>query len=318
LSDIQFRTLDLNLLRVFDALLEERSVTGAARRLGVTPSAISHSLNRLRYLLKDELFVRIGNSMRPSPTAADIGPRIHQALIQMRQAIRPSHFLPEESDRCFYVSATPYTSWVMAPAIAARLRSEAPATSLRLVAAGTMLGEYLDSGRTDIAITMMRHLPERFESELLLNEQLVWVMRSDNPAARHPLTLEALASVPHVLVGTNEPTESAHDPRVDPRMAMRDQTALEREFIAKGLRQTVGVVAPDALSALAVASRSDMATLIPARIARAFAPVYEISIFPPPYECVDVEFHLAWHHDHIADPARIWLRGVLREIAATL
>src|SRR6266851_1627370 len=93
-----FEHLDLNLLRVFEALIEERSATRAGSRLGLTQSAISHALNRLRYVMKDELFVRGPDGMQPTERAAEIAPRLRQGLLQLQLALAPSEFAPERSD----------------------------------------------------------------------------------------------------------------------------------------------------------------------------------------------------------------------------
>src|SRR6266567_3991287 len=97
MSEIHFGNFDLNLLRVFDALIEERSVTRAGERLGLTQSAVSHALNRLRYLLKDELFIRAPEGMRPTERANEIAPRLRQGLLQVLSALAPSEFLPQET-----------------------------------------------------------------------------------------------------------------------------------------------------------------------------------------------------------------------------
>src|SRR5690349_24552218 len=99
-----YSQLDLNLLRVFEALMEEGSATRAGARLGLTQSAISHALNRLRYVLKDELFVRSPDGMQPTDRAAEIAPRLRQGLMQLQLALAPIEFAPERSDRRFTVT----------------------------------------------------------------------------------------------------------------------------------------------------------------------------------------------------------------------
>src|SRR6266700_1463259 len=96
--------IDLNLLRVFDALIEERSVTRAGERLGVTQSAISHALNRLRFMRNDDLFVRVAAGMRPTPRASEIAPRLREGLLQLQLALGPAEFVPERTDRRFTIT----------------------------------------------------------------------------------------------------------------------------------------------------------------------------------------------------------------------
>jgi DNA-binding transcriptional LysR family regulator len=105
-SEVQFRLLDLNLLRVFDALIEERSVTRAAARLNITPSAVSHALARLRDLFEDQLFVRGPQGMQATPRAAEIGPRLRDGLHQLEMALTPLAFDPQASTRAFTIAGT--------------------------------------------------------------------------------------------------------------------------------------------------------------------------------------------------------------------
>src|ERR1700761_9695979 len=119
MSDAHIRALDLNLLRVFDALFEERNVTRAAHRLGLTQSAVSHALNRLRFTLGDELFVRGPAGMRATPRAAEIGPRIREGLLQLGAALSPEVFEPAETERVFSIAAGAYTCAILLPKVIA-------------------------------------------------------------------------------------------------------------------------------------------------------------------------------------------------------
>src|SRR5262244_136727 len=115
MHNLHFLSLDLNLLRVFDSLVEERSVTRAGERLGLSQSAISHALNRLRYILSDELFVRVSDGMRPTPRASEIAPRLREGLLQLQLALAPAEFLPERTDRRFTITCGEYIGTVLVP-----------------------------------------------------------------------------------------------------------------------------------------------------------------------------------------------------------
>src|SRR5689334_24282488 len=154
--------LDLNLLRVFDVLLEERSVTRAGARLGLTQSAVSHSLNRLRYVLEDDLFVRGPAGMQPTPRAVEMGPQVHAALNQLQAAVAPSDFHAMTSERRFALIAGAYASAVIAPALAARLAASAPQAELAIVEYGHDVLERLDSRRADFLIRSVLAAPDRF------------------------------------------------------------------------------------------------------------------------------------------------------------
>src|SRR5690242_19021744 len=195
-----FTNLDLNLLRVFEALIEEGSATRAGARLGLTQSAISHALNRLRYVLKDELFVRSPDGMQPTDRAAEIAPRLRQGLMQLQLALTPIEFAPARSDRRFNVTCTEYAGAVLMPALIARIREAAPYTSINILPSNLGVADTLRSGRADLALGSFRRVPDWAESEPLMRETRVWVLSSDNPMAADELTLERLAELPHLVV----------------------------------------------------------------------------------------------------------------------
>src|SRR6185437_8512622 len=206
---VRFDSLDLNLLRVFEALMEERSATRAGSRLGLTQSAISHALNRLRYVLKDELFVRGSDGMQPTERAAEIAPRLRQGLLQLQLALSPSEFIPEQSDRRFTIACTEYAGAVIIPLLIARLREEAPHASLSILPSNQGVAETLRCGRADLAIGSFRRFPDWFESETLLHENRVWVISADHPVAGGDLSLERLAELPHLVVAATGEDERA-------------------------------------------------------------------------------------------------------------
>jgi DNA-binding transcriptional LysR family regulator len=178
--------------------MEERSATRAGAQLGLTQSAISHALNRLRYVLKDELFVRGPDGMQPTERAAEIAPRLRQGLLQLQLALAPTEFIPEKTDRRFTVTCTEYAGAVLVPGLIARLRTEAPHASLNVLPSNLGVADTLRSGRADLAIGSFRRIPEWGSSEPLPHESRVWVLSSEHPAAGDELTLDRLAALPHL------------------------------------------------------------------------------------------------------------------------
>src|SRR5215469_2407347 len=168
--------LDLNLLRVFDVLLEERSVTRTGARLGLTQSAVSHALNRLRYQLGDELFQRNGGGMQPTRRALEIAPSLHAALGQLQSALTPADFDPSVSDQRFNVVAGAYACAVLMPAVVAQLQERAPNVLLQIAENPPDLVEQLDAGRVDFVISGFNSAPDRFQRERLIEEELAWVV----------------------------------------------------------------------------------------------------------------------------------------------
>src|ERR1700722_8905583 len=132
MNSMHLANLDLNLLRVFDVLLEERSVTRAGARLGLTPSAVSHALSRLRYHIGDDLFRRDAQGMQPTRKALEIGPSLHAALAQLQSALTPADFDPVTSDHRFSVVAGAYACAVLMPPVVAALQARAPDARLHI------------------------------------------------------------------------------------------------------------------------------------------------------------------------------------------
>ena len=323
MNSVHFNLLDLNLLRVFDALIEERSVTRAGERLGLTQSAISHALNRLRYVLQDELFVRGPEGMRPTRRAAEIAPRLRQGLLQLQVALTPAEFVPEETSRRFTITCGEYVGTILVPGLVARLRAAAPNAEIRVRPSNTGVAEALLAGRADLAIGSFRRVPEWFACEPLFQETRVWVLSADHPAAWQELTLERLAGLSHLIISaTGEDEHAIAGYVVDhglERMVMRSEVGLiQGALAARGLSRVVGLTTPHFFAALSVISHSDMAAPLPRRLATAFAGVYHLKLFEPPYASPPFEIMALWHREHGNEPAIVWLRDVVRQVAAEL
>jgi DNA-binding transcriptional LysR family regulator len=320
---VRFDNLDLNLLRVFEALMEERSATRAGARLGLTQSAISHALNRLRYVLKDELFVRGPDGMQPTERAAEIAPRLRRGLLQLQLALAPSEFIPKQTDRRFTIACTEYAGAVIMPSLIARLRKEAPHASLGILPSNQGVAETLRCGRADLAIGSFRRFPDWFESERLLREDRVWVLGADNPAASGELTLERLAELPHLVIAATGEDERAIegyvvDHGLERLVTRSDAGLLQGALAARGLRRDIAVTTPHFLAALAAVSQSDIAALLPRRLAAAFVGRYRLTLFDPPYPSPPFEVMSLWHRENGDQPAIAWLRQLLREVTAEL
>jgi DNA-binding transcriptional LysR family regulator len=323
MSNIHFNSLDLNLLRVFDALIEERSVTRAGERLGLSQSAISHALNRLRYVLNDELFVRTPDGMQPTIRAAEIAPRLREGLLQLQLALGPAEFDPARTERRFTIACTEYVGTILMPQLVARLRGLAPNAEIRIRPSNMGVAEPLLAGRVDLAIGSFRRVPELFIYETLFHETRVWVLSADHPAARHDLTLERLSALSHLIISSSgEDEQAVHGYVTDhglERLVTRSEVGLlQGALAAQGLRRVIRLTTPHFLAALAIVSQSDMAAPLPRRLAAAFAEQYRLKLFEPPYPSPSFDIMALWHRDHGEEPAIVWLRTVLKEVAAAL
>lgn len=315
-------TVDLNLLRVLDVLLEERSVTRTGARLGLTQSAVSHALNRLRFMLNDELFVRGPGGMQPTPRAVEMGPQIHAALNQLHAALSPADFDPATSERKFSLVAGSYASAILAPPLVSRLAEAAPRVDLLIAELAPDLLDRMDSRRIDFMVGAVLAAPERFAHETILTEDLAWVVRADHPLTqRNEVDLEALVSVPHVGISRSLPgliDDGTERRALVSRASWEDAGALAAALAAAKLSRRVGVTVPDTYSALIIASRSDMAALIPRRLALISAQSGRVKLIEPPYDSPTVDLTLLFLKDRLAEPAIAWMRDLIRAAAASL
>jgi DNA-binding transcriptional LysR family regulator len=324
MNQAHFSSLDLNLLRVFDALMEERSVTRAGARLHLTQSAISHALNRLRHMLADELFVRGAEGMQPTARAAEIGPRLRQALHHMQLALAPTAFDPTTTDRCFTVGATDYFSALLVPEITARLRTEAPYAELRVRPIDDIdVVEELDAGRMDLLTGSFGRIPERFAQEPLYGDEMVWVLRADHPAADKPLTLDLIASLPHLSVALAGNVSEAIDGFVTQHGLERRVIACNRGGVDKvlaehGLSRRNHVTVPHWLAVPRILVHSDLIALMPRRLAARFMKVYPLKLIAPPHDCAKFEVAALWHARLGARADITWFRTLVHEVAAGL
>ncbi len=320
MSEIHFNQLDLNLLRVFDALLDERSVTRAGDRLGLSQSAVSHALGRLRLTLDDELFVRRSSGMEPTPRALEIGPALHTALLQMQAALAPAGFDPATTERRFTIAAGPYGCAVLIPQVVQLLQERAPGSTLHIAAYGEGTLEGLDAGRNDAAIMGIGSPGRRFRFLPLFSETMIWVVRAGHDLTQGALTLERLAETPHILVSGMEdpfdPGSGAVAPGLKSRPGWDRHEA--SELTRRPAARKVAVVTPDSTSALAIASRSDMAALVPHRLALGAGAAGRVVVLPEVLPPIVLEIGAVFRDDRLADPAVAWLSRLLIEAARTL
>src|ERR1700722_17025849 len=174
---MDLRTLDLNLLLVFEAVLHERSVIGAAKRLHLSQPATSHALNRLRRRLNDQLFVRTPGGMTPTPRAEQLAIPVRRALDELKVALEPERFLASSSERRFVVAVNNYAAVVLAAPLVARCRGLAPRVGLSLRPSGSLnMADLLERADLDLAITAVDTPADRFASRVLLEDRYVVVM----------------------------------------------------------------------------------------------------------------------------------------------
>ena len=295
---MNWRAFDLNLLVVFDAVMQDRSVTRAGRRIGLSQPAMSHALNRLRDLLKDELFVRTPTGMRPTPRAEQLAALLRQTLRELQQVLQPETFVPATADRRFSLAINNYAAVVVAPPLVTAVSTAAPSVQLDLRPSGTLdIIECLDRGDLDLAIGSLDRVGERFACTPLPEDEFVMVMRRGHPAGRGALSAKVLAGLTHLDPPTGENTDF-----------------LDSWLSERGLTRRIALRAPY-LSARAILSRSDLAATLSRRIAQEFVRTDRLQIHELPVKSPVVRTTMLWHRRLDEHPAHRWLRD--RIIAAT-
>lgn len=292
--------LDLNLLVVFDAVMQERSVTRAGDRLGLSQPAVSHALGRLRHMLKDELFVRTPEGMTPTPRAEQLALPLRRALNDMQLALEPEIFVPKEARREFIISVNNYAAVVLAPGLLSRVVSAAPGVRLDLRPSGTAnLPAMLDRSEIDLALGAFDEVGERFALTPLLEDTFVLAMRPDHPVLAERLTPSDLADLRYLDVSSSG----------------EDGNLLDQWLTTHGLSRNIAHRAPR-LSAAVILATTDLVAVLSRRLAETWMRLYGLSVCPLPFASPFVAASMLWHRRFDNLPAHRWLRSLVLETAA--
>lgn len=289
--------LDLNLLTVLDALLEEGSVAGAAQRLRLSSPAVSRSLGRLRRLTGDDILVRTGRAMTPTPYALAVREQVGDLLRQAQGVLAPSRELNlTELDRVFTLQCHDMLATVLAPALLAAVVARAPGVRLRFLPEAAVDTDDLRHGRVDLEIgATVPALPE-IRHETVGHDRFVVVMRRDHPYAQR-LNLSEFAAQPHILV-------SRRGRLTDPVDAVLESHGLERRVLA-----TVGTAA----TAANIIANGDAVLTTPELTWRPLLAAFGLVTAPLPIPLPTPPINCGWHQRYDTDPAHTWLRDQVRE-----
>lgn len=308
---MNINALDLNLIRVFDALMSERSATRAGERIGLSQPAVSAALSRLRHALNDQLFVRRGNDMVPTPHAEELAPLARSALSQIERMIEaPANFEPARLERQFTLMGSDFVSSLLMPALATRIGERAPGVVLRL--RDTSIGDVprrLREDTIDLAIEPAMPAQEGVSALTLLRSPFAVIAAAGHPrlaeAGLRPgdaVPLELYCALPHAL----RSVDGALTGVIDGVLA------------AMGRQRRVALTLPQFEAvALAVAGGTYVAAL-PEQFARAAAARLPLEIYRLPIDVAAPEIQMLWHTRHDAESAHRWLREQILEVVRQL
>jgi DNA-binding transcriptional LysR family regulator len=296
--------IDLNLLVVFDALMTERQVTRAGERLGLSQPATSNALARLRNLTKDELFVRSGGKLHPTPVAVALAQQIQPALSQIQMALSPAlPFDPMTSDRVFSIGMSDYIEFVLLPGLLEKLETTAPHVKIQ-VRSGNREQQLalLDSGEIDLICGLFANKIAWHEKQFLFQEQFVCVCRRDHPSIGNTISLEEYAHADHLLVSVQEDRVG----RVDFLLAQQSLT------------RNIALSTPHFLVAPSILARTNLIATLVERVAKEFAPTLNLKILPCPLPLKGFSVFMRWHQSMRDFTTHAWLRSIITEVATNI
>ena len=307
-----FRTLDLNLLRVFDEVMAERSLTRAARNLSLTQPAVSNAMRRLRQTLGDELVQRSGQGMAPTPRALAIWPAVRDALRQLQASLVPDEFLPAQATNSFVLAMADATAAELLPGLTDILEQEAPSASLRVVPLTTRDPRpMLDGEACDVAVghfpSVVPDLTVKVQSgetmpfffERLYDGEYVCVMRAHHPLAAGALSLYDFCNARHMLVS----------------FSGQPYGFIDESLTALGRRRRVVLTVNQFSTAGWVASHSNLLTVLPQHFVGLAGIGSGLALKPLPFAVSPVHVDSLWHRRSDRHSAHVWLRQALMRAA---
>lgn len=294
-------SLDLNLLRVFDAVARERHVTRAAQRLHLSQPAVSNALTRLRQALGDELFLRRPGGVEPTELALSLAAPVAEVLDRLRETLAAhAPFDPATSDRVFSLGLSEYAEAVLAPPLLAHMATHAPRALLAIRHADRVNAmQMLEADEAQMALGMLPEPPALYTRLRLLPEAFLVLMRPGHPLAGGELTVERFAQFPHLLHSPNGSREGALD------LPMREA----------GHPRRIGAVVAHLSAVPAILGGTDMVMALSARLARQMAAAHGLALRPCPVETRHTRLSLIFHRRFEADQGHAWLRRLLLAVA---
>jgi len=303
LNRINLARIDLNLLVLFEAVLEERHVARAAQRLHVSPSAVSHGLGRLRELMQDPLFLRQPRGVVPTERARELAAPIADILERARQVIsRAEGFDPRKSVRRFVMGAPDAVTSILLPGLLGELRREAPGIDLcvrNLVGQFELALNELDQRTLDVAMLPMPDVPARFVARTLFEDEgFVIVRRAGHPLGKK-LTLAKYCAAPHVVVSVSG----------DPH-GFVDQVLAKR-----GMSRRVALTVSNFMQALAIVAESDLVGAMPRRFVERHGARFRVVTCAAPFTISSEPIRAIAPQVATMDGGLAWLLGALERAA---
>lgn len=294
------RQIDLNLLELFDTIYRTRNVTVAGLRLGLSQSAVSYGLARLRDMYADALFVRMQRGVQPTPFADGLAEPVAQALEIVRGTLGRATFAPAQAKRPFRIAMSDIGERLFLPRLSDWLARSAPGVTVETVAPDMpRLLDGLASGEIDLATGFMPALGKQVHQHKLFDEHFVYLMRRRHPEYAPKLTLAQMRRLRHVIAS---PPGTEH------------AAAVEKVFAAPRVRAQVALRVSSFLSLAPIVASTDLVAPIPSNLAAVAAEHLSLHLCAPPVRLPGFEVCMYWHPRFHQDPASVWLRQAFMEL----
>jgi DNA-binding transcriptional LysR family regulator len=293
--------VDLNLLIIFDAVMLERNLTRAGRRVGLSQPATSHALARLRTMLRDDLFVRTPEGMQPTPRALQMAEPVREALRVLRTSLQPDDFDAADSTQGFTLAVNNYAARAVVPALVRRVAQAAPQVTLDIHPIGRVdVLDRLDAEGIDLGLTILSDGGERFKCARIMDEDYVAVLDIAHPAAAEDaLSFAHIAAIPHIAIS------SSGD----------DTGFIDAALGARGLTRRIAARVPF-LSIVLMLIGADRIAVLPRRVAADLAAICPVVVKELPFASPRIALSMIWHRRLDNHPAHRWLRAMVRASAA--
>ncbi|WP_334880348.1 LysR family transcriptional regulator [Nostoc sp.] len=300
MHEINLLQLDLNLLLVLYALLQECNVTNAGEKIGLSQSATSHALGRLRQVFNDPLLVRSKKGMVLTPRAQELLEPLEKILLNIEQLIQPTDFEPKTAQGTIQLAASDYATVLILPKVLKQISQQAPQLNLECHHWRSDTLDLLRNGVINLGLGVP-NLPKtsEFRFQKLFVEDYVCVVRADHPITQTDLTIESYVAWPHAFITPINAIPGSTKTRVD--------TVLE----GLGVKRRVMLKLPHFLSAPLIVAQTNLIVTLPSRIAMLFAEYTNLAILKPPIELGKYSFLQIWHERCDRDPLNIWLRELI-------
>ena len=298
---MNLRSIDLNLLVVFDAIFRAGNISVAAQQIGMSQPAASNALTRFRSLVDDPLFIRNPTGVTPTQKARELAEPIRQALTLLESTLEPRMGYDYTKDNApLLIAMEELSELILVPRLVSRMRQIAPGIRVGVSQeTGAASLDALRKGTLDMSLEYAREaLPTEYRSRILFQEERVAVVRRDHESIGNSLSLETYLRAPHVVLNQR----------------VRGATSVNAFLEKKGWKRNIALEIPTYLSVPTVLMRTDFVATMPRRVASHLAEFYPLKIFRLPFAMAPLQFELIWHESRSGSARHEWMRNTISNL----